>query len=97
MEPVLIQRPRGSENERVLDWRFDALEEAGFNPVAALVLAESERRPSRRSESARQRLPARHSAPHPSLVARRSSPSWPRSGRTLHRRGLDPVKVLSVS
>ena len=41
MEPVLIQRPRGSENERVLDWRFDALEEAGFNPVAALVLAES--------------------------------------------------------
>ena len=41
MEPVLIKRPRGSENERVLDWRFDALEEAGFNPVAALVLAES--------------------------------------------------------
>jgi len=39
MEPVLIQRPRGSENERVLDWRFDVLEEAGFNPVAALALA----------------------------------------------------------
>jgi hypothetical protein len=41
MEDVLIQSPRGSEDERVLDWRFDALEEAGFNPVAALVLAES--------------------------------------------------------
>ncbi|HMJ01255.1 MAG TPA: hypothetical protein VK488_15595 [Gaiellaceae bacterium] len=41
MKPVLTQRPRGSEEERVLDWRFDALEEAGFNPVAALVLAQS--------------------------------------------------------
>ena len=39
MEPVLIQRPLGSENERVLDWRFDAFERAGFNPVAALALA----------------------------------------------------------
>jgi hypothetical protein len=41
MEQELIQRPRVSETERVLDWRFDALERAGFNPVAALVLAES--------------------------------------------------------
>jgi hypothetical protein len=41
MEQELIQRPRESEHERVLDWRFDALEEAGFNPIAALVLAES--------------------------------------------------------
>jgi len=42
MDPVLTQRPPRSEHERVLDWRFDALEEAGFNPVAALALAESE-------------------------------------------------------
>lgn len=41
MEQELIQRAHGEERERVLDWRFDALEEAGFNPVAALVLAES--------------------------------------------------------
>jgi hypothetical protein len=41
MEDVLTHRPRGSEDERVLDWRFDALEEAGFNPIAALALAES--------------------------------------------------------
>ena len=41
MEHELIPRPRKSEHERVLDWRFDALEEAGFNPVAALVLAKS--------------------------------------------------------
>ena len=41
MEQELIQQARRSEHERVLDWRFDALEEAGFNPVAALVLAES--------------------------------------------------------
>ncbi len=59
MEPVLIQRPRGSENERVLDWRFDALEEAGFNPVAALALAESERRSARRGRSC-----SRNGCPH---------------------------------
>ena len=41
MDQVLILRPRGSEDERVLDWRFDALEQAGFNPIAALALAES--------------------------------------------------------
>jgi hypothetical protein len=41
MEQKLTERPRVSESERVLDWRFDALENAGFNPVAALVLAES--------------------------------------------------------
>ena len=41
VEQELIQRSRENEDERVLDWRFDALEEAGFNPVAALVLAES--------------------------------------------------------
>jgi hypothetical protein len=41
VEQELIQRAHGEERERVLDWRFDALEEAGFNPVAALVLAES--------------------------------------------------------
>ena len=41
MDPVLTERPRRSEHERVLDWRFDALEDAGYNPVAALVLAES--------------------------------------------------------
>jgi hypothetical protein len=41
MEQELIPRPSESEHERVLDWRFDALEKAGFNPVAALVLAES--------------------------------------------------------
>ena len=41
VEQELIQRADGEERERVLDWRFDALEEAGFNPVAALVLAES--------------------------------------------------------
>ena len=41
VEQELIQRPRRSEHELVLDWRFDALEAAGFNPVAALVLAES--------------------------------------------------------
>ena len=41
VEQKLIQRPPRSEHERVLDWRFDVLEEAGFNPVAALVLAES--------------------------------------------------------
>ena len=42
MEHELIPLPRESEHERVLDWRFDALEEAGFNAVAALVLAESD-------------------------------------------------------
>ena len=41
MEQVLIQRPRGSEDERVLDWRFDAFEQAGYNPIAALALAAS--------------------------------------------------------
>jgi hypothetical protein len=41
VEQELTERPRVSEHERVLDWRFDALEDAGFNPVAALVLAES--------------------------------------------------------
>jgi hypothetical protein len=41
VEQELIQRPHRTEHERVLDWRFDALEEAGFNPVAALALAES--------------------------------------------------------
>ncbi len=41
MEQVLIQRPRRNENERVLDWRFDALEEAGYNPIAAFALANS--------------------------------------------------------
>jgi hypothetical protein len=41
VEQELIQRPRRTEHERVLDWRFDALEEAGFNPIAALALAES--------------------------------------------------------
>ena len=41
VDQELIQRARENEGERVLDWRFDALEEAGFNPVAALVLAES--------------------------------------------------------
>ena len=41
VEQELIQQARKNEHERVLDWRFDALEEAGFNPVAALVLAES--------------------------------------------------------
>ena len=41
MEQGLIQRQHRGENERVLDWRFDALEEAGFNPIAALALAES--------------------------------------------------------
>ena len=42
MEQELIERPGRSERERVLDWRFDALEVAGFNPIAALVLAESD-------------------------------------------------------
>ena len=41
VDQTLILRPRGSEDERVLDWRFDALEQAGFNPIAALALAES--------------------------------------------------------
>ncbi len=41
MEKVLIQRPRSSELERILDWRFDALEAGGYNPVAALALANS--------------------------------------------------------
>ena len=39
MEQVVIQRPRSSELERILDWRFDALEAGGYNPVAALALA----------------------------------------------------------
>lgn len=41
MEQVLIQRRHSSEAERVLDWRFDALEAGGYNPVAALALANS--------------------------------------------------------
>jgi hypothetical protein len=42
MEQVLIQRPQPSEAERVLDWRFDMLEAGGYNPVAALALANSQ-------------------------------------------------------
>ncbi|MEK6275903.1 MAG: hypothetical protein AABM30_11280 [Actinomycetota bacterium] len=41
MEQAQIQRPRSSEQERVLDWRFDVLEAGGYNPVAALALANS--------------------------------------------------------
>ena len=41
MEQALTQRPRSSEAERVLNWRFDVFELAGFNPVAALALANS--------------------------------------------------------
>jgi hypothetical protein len=41
MEQIVIQRPLRpvSEDERVLDWRFDALEQAGYNPLAAFALA----------------------------------------------------------
>lgn len=39
MNQVVTERPQSSEHERVLDWRFDAFERAGFNPVAALALA----------------------------------------------------------
>jgi hypothetical protein len=41
MEQAQTQRPRLDELERVLDWRFDALEAGGYNPVAALALANS--------------------------------------------------------
>ena len=41
MDQVLTQRPRTSEEERVLNWRFDVFELAGYNPVAALALANS--------------------------------------------------------
>jgi hypothetical protein len=38
MEHVL-ERPQRTEDESVLDWRFDALESAGYSPIAALSLA----------------------------------------------------------
>lgn len=41
MDDAVIQKPKANEGERVLDWRFDAFERAGFNPVASLALASS--------------------------------------------------------
>jgi hypothetical protein len=41
MDQVLMRRPRTSEEERVLNWRFDVFELAGYNPLAALALANS--------------------------------------------------------
>ncbi len=41
MEDVVVEELRAGEDERVLDWRFDAFERAGFNPIAALALASS--------------------------------------------------------
>jgi hypothetical protein len=35
----LLAAPRVNEDEQVLSWRFDVLDRAGFEPVAALALA----------------------------------------------------------
>jgi hypothetical protein len=37
----LLEQLRPTEDERVKDWRFDALVWAGYNPLAALSLAET--------------------------------------------------------
>ncbi len=35
----LLAIPRTKESDQVLGWRFEMLEQAGFEPVAALALA----------------------------------------------------------
>ena len=37
----LLQLPRSDEADQVLGWRFEMLEQAGFEPVQALALATS--------------------------------------------------------
>jgi hypothetical protein len=37
----LMDHPRVTEEELVLDWRFEALERAGYEPIPALALASS--------------------------------------------------------